>query len=105
MTSNNGSRQIIWRNLLYLLSLEELATLPSKRHHCYVGLQGFLKDADKKMRFGNGAISVCVRLKRDVSYDAENIIEAADYAKDPEEGYHGRHLKVCPFNNRFGYPS
>ncbi|GJN09783.1 hypothetical protein PR202_ga27818 [Eleusine coracana subsp. coracana] len=44
-------------------------------------LQGFLKDADKKMRFGNEAISVCVRQIRDVSYDAENIIEAVDYVK------------------------
>ncbi|TVU42312.1 hypothetical protein EJB05_08709, partial [Eragrostis curvula] len=44
-------------------------------------LQGFLKDADKKMRFGNEAIAVCVCQIRDASYDAENIIEAVDYVK------------------------
>ncbi|VAH53090.1 unnamed protein product [Triticum turgidum subsp. durum] len=44
-------------------------------------LQGFLEDADNKMRSGNASMAVCVRQLRDASYETENIIEAAVYVK------------------------
>jgi hypothetical protein len=44
-------------------------------------VQGFLKDADNKMRSGDGSTAVCVSQLRDASYEAENIIEHAEYMK------------------------
>lgn len=42
-------------------------------------LHGYLKDADNKRRSGNRSVAVLVRQIRDAAYDAQNVIEAADY--------------------------
>ncbi|KAM0855972.1 hypothetical protein ACQ4PT_049425 [Festuca glaucescens] len=44
-------------------------------------VQGFLKDADNKMRSGDRSIAVCVWQLRDASHEAEIIIENAEYMK------------------------
>jgi hypothetical protein len=70
-------------------------------------LQGFLKDADSQMRSGRESVAVCVWQLRDTSYEAENIIEAAEYIKkrNAQERFYGCHLKVCSFAIRLGCPS
>ncbi|VAI94228.1 unnamed protein product [Triticum turgidum subsp. durum] len=42
-------------------------------------LQAYLKDADSKWRSGNVRVAVLVSQIRDVAYEAQNVIEAADY--------------------------
>uniref|UniRef100_A0A8R7VAN2 Disease resistance N-terminal domain-containing protein n=2 Tax=Triticum urartu TaxID=4572 RepID=A0A8R7VAN2_TRIUA len=44
-----------------------------------VRLQAYLKDADSKWRSGNARVAVLVSQIRDVAYEAQNVIEAADY--------------------------
>nr|UBY07618.1 NBS-LRR disease resistance protein [Dasypyrum villosum] len=44
-----------------------------------VRLQAYLKDADSKWRSGNARVTVLVSQIRDVAYEAQNVIEAADY--------------------------
>uniref|UniRef100_A0A8R7RBB1 Disease resistance N-terminal domain-containing protein n=1 Tax=Triticum urartu TaxID=4572 RepID=A0A8R7RBB1_TRIUA len=44
-----------------------------------VRLQAYLKDADRKWRSGNVRVAVLVSQIRDVAYEAQNVIEAADY--------------------------
>ncbi|VAI63402.1 unnamed protein product [Triticum turgidum subsp. durum] len=44
-------------------------------------LQGYLKDAEDKRRSGNATVAILVSQIRDVAYEAENVIEAADYMK------------------------
>ncbi|VAI51792.1 unnamed protein product [Triticum turgidum subsp. durum] len=44
-------------------------------------LQGYLKDAERKRRSGNATVAILVSQIRDVAYEAENVIEAADYMK------------------------
>nr|UBY07030.1 NBS-LRR disease resistance protein [Dasypyrum villosum] len=42
-------------------------------------LQGFLRDADSKRRLGNPGAAVLVSQIRDAAYEADNVIEAAEY--------------------------
>ncbi|KAI4969157.1 hypothetical protein ZWY2020_000071 [Hordeum vulgare] len=42
-------------------------------------LQAYLKDADTKWRSGNARVAIWRSQIRDTSYEAENVIEAADY--------------------------
>jgi hypothetical protein len=42
-------------------------------------LQGYLRDADNKQRQGNAGVGILVSQIRAASYEAENIIETADY--------------------------
>lgn len=42
-------------------------------------LQGYLKDADNKQRSGNARVAVLVNQIRAAAYEAQNVIEAADY--------------------------
>jgi hypothetical protein len=42
-------------------------------------LQGYLRDADSKQRSGNLRVAVLVSQIRDAAYEAQNVIEAADY--------------------------
>ncbi|KAF7087130.1 hypothetical protein CFC21_090349 [Triticum aestivum] len=44
-------------------------------------LQGYLKDAERKRRSGNATVAILVSQIRDAAYEAENVIEAADYMK------------------------
>ncbi|XP_073360795.1 putative disease resistance protein At1g50180 [Aegilops tauschii subsp. strangulata] len=44
-----------------------------------VRLQAYLKDADSKWRSGNALVAVLVKQITDVAYEAQNVIEAADY--------------------------
>ena len=44
-------------------------------------LQGYLKDAERKRRSGNATIAILMSQIRDAAYEAENVIEAADYMK------------------------
>ncbi|KAM3298555.1 hypothetical protein ACQJBY_040163 [Aegilops geniculata] len=44
-----------------------------------VRLQAYLKDTDSKWRSGNARVAVLVSQIRDVAYEAQNVIEAADY--------------------------
>ncbi|KQK16590.1 hypothetical protein BRADI_1g29427v3 [Brachypodium distachyon] len=42
-------------------------------------LQAYLKDADTKWRSGNARVAVLVSQIRDAAYEAQNVIETADY--------------------------
>ncbi|KAM0850337.1 hypothetical protein ACQ4PT_053179 [Festuca glaucescens] len=42
-------------------------------------LQAYLKDADEKWRSGNARVAILVSQVRNAAYEAQNIIEAADY--------------------------
>nr|XP_020151315.1 putative disease resistance protein At1g50180 [Aegilops tauschii subsp. strangulata] len=42
-------------------------------------LQAYLKDADRKRRSGNARVDVLVSQIRNAAYEAQNVIEAADY--------------------------
>ncbi|XBI50419.1 hypothetical protein VPH35_113828 [Triticum aestivum] len=44
-------------------------------------LQGYLKDADSKRTSGNASVAILMSQIRDAAYEAENVIEAADYMK------------------------
>ncbi|VAI63403.1 unnamed protein product [Triticum turgidum subsp. durum] len=44
-------------------------------------LQGYLKDAESKRRSGNASVAILMCQIRDVAYEAENVIEAAEYLK------------------------
>ncbi|XBI50427.1 hypothetical protein VPH35_113834 [Triticum aestivum] len=44
-------------------------------------LQGYLKDADSKRRSGNASVAIFMSQIRDAAYEAENVIEAAEYMK------------------------
>ncbi|XBI05423.1 hypothetical protein VPH35_133587 [Triticum aestivum] len=47
-----------------------------------VRLQAYLKDADSKWSSGNALVVVLVKQIRDVAYEAQNVIEAADYMEN-----------------------
>lgn len=44
-------------------------------------LQGYLRDAESKRRAGNASAAVLMSQIRDAAYEAQNVIEAADYMK------------------------
>ncbi|KAM3223462.1 hypothetical protein ACQJBY_057053 [Aegilops geniculata] len=44
-------------------------------------LQGYLRDAESKRRSGNATVAILLSQIRDAAYEAENVIEAADYMK------------------------
>ena len=44
-------------------------------------LQGYLRDAESKQRSGSESAAILMSQIRDTAYDAENVIEAADYIK------------------------
>ncbi|VAI63404.1 unnamed protein product [Triticum turgidum subsp. durum] len=44
-------------------------------------LQGYLRDAESKQRSGSESAAILMSQIRDTTYDAENVIEAADYIK------------------------
>ncbi|KAM0915211.1 hypothetical protein ACQ4PT_010984 [Festuca glaucescens] len=44
-------------------------------------LQGYLKDGEIKRRSGNASVAILMSQIRDAAYEAENVIEAAEYMK------------------------
>ncbi|KAL5205028.1 hypothetical protein ABZP36_009899 [Zizania latifolia] len=66
-------------------------------------LQCFLQDADDKRRNGNASVANWVRRIRDVTYEAENIIEVAEYTEKwnkVKRGFIGAMLRyACVLND------
>ncbi|PNT75278.1 hypothetical protein BRADI_1g29441v3 [Brachypodium distachyon] len=62
-------------------------------------LQAYLKDADTKWRSRNARVAVLVSQIRDAAYEAQNVIEAADYMKKRnrlKKGFMGAISRYAP---------